>query len=70
MFPSEEGPLFPEDSAAMIDEFATFLQASDADVADAVARQNRLARGQTSFELFAKDILSKKGILPIIDTED
>lgn len=54
--PFEEGPLFPEDSEGLPQEFADYLHAHDRDVEDAVETQNISDIADTSFTKFVAHI--------------
>lgn len=60
----ETGPIFPDESEALVDDAETFLRSSDRDVNDEVARENTRDRAEASFKLWLSDNLKELSIDP------
>jgi|GEM_PF-4414451 len=60
--PYQEGPIFPDEGDRLAEDAASFLRASDRDVADEVARRNIEDMSEDSFRLFVSTKLKELGI--------
>ena len=60
--PHEEGPIFLDKDAELVDDVDTLLRASDRDVSDEVARQNIHDMAKNSFKVWTSEKLKELGI--------